>query len=103
MKDNAPRLPPTHPVAESETNGITNGVAEDGMPPKGKKKGGRGERESVASSTVREGNWVSRYQQTPIDPKTKLHFAAFLTDRTVAEGAKTKLSAYVEGYAGTTR
>lgn len=65
--------------------------------PKGRRKG-KGERESVASTTVREGNWVSRYHEAPIDPKTKLHFAAFLTDRTMAEGGKTKLSAYVEGY-----
>lgn len=96
LKDNAPRLPPPHPtpVAESETNG-TNGEKEN-LPPKGKKS--KGEREnSVASSTAREGNWVSRYHETPIDPRSKLHFAAFLTDRTMAEGGKTKLSAYVEG------
>lgn len=101
MKDNAPKLPPPHPTAatEPETNG-TNGVDEEkNNLPKGKGRKGKGDRESsVASSTVREGNWVSRYQETPIDPKTKLHFAAFLTDRTIAEGGKTKLSAYVEGY-----
>lgn len=106
MKDNAPKLPPPHPAAaavepEPETNG-TDGVDEekkDNQLPKGRGKKGKGDRESsVASSAVREGNWVSRYHEVPIDPKTKLHFAAFLTDRTMAEGGKTKLSAYVEGY-----
>lgn len=97
LKD-APRLPPPHPTATAETNGA-NGVEEDkNLPPKGgRKRGDKGERESVASTAVSDRNWVSRYQETPIDPKTKLHFAAFLTDRTMAEGGKTKLSAYVEG------
>lgn len=105
-------MPPPHPsataAAEPETNG-TNGTdggdAENtNLPPRGRGKKGAGERESsVASSTAprdnnaREGNWVSRYHEAPIDPKSKLHFAAFLTDRTMAEGGKTKLSAYVEG------
>lgn len=112
LKDNAPRLPPPHPTAaaaEPETNGTneTNGTdggdeeKKDNQLPKGRGKRAKGDREnSVASSTVREGNWVSRYHEVPIDPKTKLHFAAFLTDRTMAEGGKTKLSAYVEGYVG---
>lgn len=113
LRDNAPRLPPPHPAAaatpaaEPETNGTTNGV-DGGVPPKGRGRGGsaaKGEREaSVASNTPKESytardrNWVSRYHENPIDPKAKLHFAAFLTDRTMAEGGKTKLSAYVEGY-----
>lgn len=118
LKDNAPR-PPPHPTAAAEvettetngTNGTdgTDGVADDpNLPPKGRKKG-KGERESsVASSTAtvplaqlltaRDSNWVSRYHEAPVDPKSKLHFAAFLSDRTIAEGGKTKLSAYVEGY-----
>lgn len=99
-------MPPPHP--EPETNG-TNGVddndeSKDNLPPKGRKRG-KGDRENsvasstaTASATAREGNWVSRYHENPIDPKSKLHFAAFLTDRTMAEGGKTKLSAYVEGY-----
>lgn len=104
------KLPPPHPAAATEpaeTNGVNgeNGDdndTKDGMPPKQGRRRGKGERESsVASSTVTatapERNWVSRYHETPIDPKTKLHFAAFLTDRTIAEGGKTKLSAYVEG------
>lgn len=118
LKDNPPRLPPPHPAAaaaEAETNGTdgtngtngTNGTdgVEENKPPQGRRKG-KGDRESsVASSTAaapvsltaREANWVSRYHENPIDPKTKLHFAAFLTDRTMAEGGKTRLSAYVEG------
>ncbi len=106
MKDNPPRLPPPHPAAataaEPETNGVNgteNGVDESKG---GRKRGGdaKGDRaSSVASSVVvQERNWVSRYHQDPIDPKTRLHFAAFLTDRTMAQGGKTKLSAYVEGY-----
>lgn len=98
LKD-APKLPPPHPTAaEAETNGTngTNGVEDDvNSLPKGKKKG-RAEG-SVSSAPVREGNWVSRYHENPIDLKTKLHFSAFLTDRTIAEGGKTKLSAYLEG------
>lgn len=105
LKDNPPRLPPPHPAAaaaESETNGTdgTNGDDSENLLPKGKGRKGKGERESSVASNnnVREGNWVSRYHEAPIDPKSKLHFAAFLTDRTMAEGGKTKLSAYVEGY-----
>lgn len=96
------RLPPPHPDS-AESNGVngTNDGDDDkkeNLPPKGRGKKGKGDREnSVASSTAREGNWVSRYQETPIDPKTKLHFATFLSDRTIAEGGKTKLSAVVQG------
>lgn len=104
------KLPPLPPAASAETNGGNgengvNGVDDEnkeGLPPRRGRGKGKGERESsVASSTVTasapERPWVSRYHETPIDPKTKLHFAAFLSDRTIAEGGKTKLSAYVEG------
>lgn len=35
--------------------------------------------------------------QPPPDPKQQLFFIAFLTDRTIPEGGKTKISCYVEG------
>lgn len=38
-----------------------------------------------------------RYVEPPPEPKMKLHFIAFLTDRIIAAGGKTKLSCYVQG------
>lgn len=35
--------------------------------------------------------------QPPPDPKQQLFFIAFLNDRTIPEGGKTKMSCYVEG------
>lgn len=35
--------------------------------------------------------------QAPPDPKQQLFFIAFLTDRTIPEGGRTKISCYVEG------
>lgn len=39
----------------------------------------------------------TRYVPLPPDPKKQLFFAAFLSDRTVCEGGKTKLSCFVQG------
>lgn len=35
--------------------------------------------------------------EPPPDPKQNLHFIAFLTDRTIPEGGKAKISCYVQG------
>lgn len=65
----------------------------DGKPPaKGRKKAAKAEEVSSGG-----GGGRRRYVDPPPDPKLKLHFAAFLTDRTVPAGGKTKFSCYVQG------
>lgn len=61
----------------------------------GKGKGQR-KRPSVQSNSG-GGGGGRRYVPPPVDPKTQLFFVAFLTDRTVSEGGKTKLSCYIQG------
>lgn len=70
-------------------------VAEPGTPANEEAKEKR-KRESVQSSTS-GGGGRQRYVPPPLDPKTQLFFVAFLTDRTVGEGGKTKLSCYIQG------
>lgn len=53
-------------------------------------------RASVQSSAS-GGGGRQRYVPPPVDPKTQLFFVAFLTDRTVGENGKTKLSCYIQG------
>lgn len=57
---------------------------------------GKGQRKKGENAPSGGGR---RYQPAPPpNPKEQLFFSAFLTDRTVAEGAKvTKLSCYIEG------
>lgn len=51
-----------------------------------------------ASQSSSSGNYERRHGPVaPVDPKTQLFFVAFLTDRTIGEGGKTKLSCYVQG------
>lgn len=69
--------PPTPEPAESEAGGKGKGRPKKDAPPSG---GGR------------------RYAPAPPpDPKQQLFFIAFLNDRTIAVGSKTKISCYVEG------
>lgn len=57
---------------------------------------GKGQQRKKAENAG--GGGGRRYQPAPPpNPKEQLFFSAFLTDRTVGEGGKTKLSCYVEG------
>lgn len=77
--------PPTPEVPE-EADDKASVVGEGKRPPRPKKG------EAPPSGGGR------RYApQPPPDPKQQLFFIAFLNDRTIPEGGKTKLSCYVEG------
>ena len=82
---------PDTPTAGDATPASSVG-GDASLPPKGRPK-----REKKVEEVVSSGGGGRRYVEPPIDPKTKLHFAAFLTDRTMAENGKTKLSCYVQG------
>lgn len=62
----------------------------------GKAPSGKGQRPPKKDAPPSGGG--RRYApQPPPDPKQQLFFIAFLTDRTIPEGGKTKISCYVEG------
>lgn len=56
---------------------------------------GKGQRKRTSEAPSSGGR--QRYVPPPPDPKQQLFFVAFLTDRTVAENGKTKLSCYLQG------
>lgn len=77
--------PPTPLAEDAEEKPVT------GKPASGKGQG-RQKKDAPPSGGGR------RYApQPPPDPKQQLFFIAFLTDRTIAEGGKTKISCYVQG------
>lgn len=66
------------------------------------KEGGKGRKrqtESQSSGVDASAGLYERRREIPIppDPKNQLFFVAFLSDRTVSENGKTKLSCYAEG------
>lgn len=68
----------------------------DEKPDASKAPAGRGQRPPKKDAPPSSGG--RRYApQPPPDPKQQLFFIAFLTDRTIPEGGKTKISCYVEG------
>lgn len=79
-------LPPTPQNGEAVENGQTNGEA-----PAAKGKGQPRKKADAPSGGGR------RTPAPPPNPKEQLFFRAFLTDRTVGEGGKAKLSCYIEG------
>lgn len=80
--------PPT-PVPEEP---VEKGDAAGGAAPGAAKGKGRAKKEEAPSGGGR------RYAPAPPpDPKQQLFFIAFLTDRTIPVGGKTKISCYVEG------
>lgn len=76
-----PPLPPTAPVEVEES------TADNNLPPDGRRR-------PTEQVNVYERRHVPG---PPPDPKANLHFAAFLSDRTVAVGSKVKLTCYLEG------
>lgn len=82
----------------SRAGGAETPMDSEGRPPaKGRKRQPKKEEESSGGGGGGGGGGRRRYEEPPVDPKTKLHFAAFLSDRTIAAGGKTKLSCYVQG------
>lgn len=62
------------------------------------KKGAAGKGQRPPKKEAPPSGGGRRYApQPPPDPKQQLFFIAFLTDRTIPEGGKTKISCYVEG------
>lgn len=88
--------PPTPSSVISDTEG-------DDKPPVPGTPGGKstipkGQRPPKKGGDAPPSGGGRRYApQPPPDPKQQLHFIAFLTDRTIPEGGKTKISCYVEG------
>lgn len=73
----------------------TNEEAEE-KPAAGKAPTGKGQPRQKKDAPPSGGG--RRYApQPPPDPKLQLFFIAFLTDRTIAEGGKTKINCLVEG------
>lgn len=68
-------------------------VPEEAGDDKAKGKG----RQKKDSSSAPSGGGRRYAPQPPPDPKKHLFFLAFLNDRTIPEGGKTKISCYVEG------
>lgn len=86
-------LPPT------PTNGEVVAATEENeeKPPSGPgAPKGKGQRKK-ADNAGGGGGGGRRQAAPPPNPKEQLFFSAFLTDRVVGEGGKTKLSCYVEG------
>lgn len=84
-------LPPTPTTDQASVNGDAEEKPAAGAPA-GKGKGQRGKKSDAPTGGGR------RYAPAPPpNPKEQLFFSAFLTDRTVGEGGKTKLSCYIEG------
>lgn len=88
----SPRTPP-EPIAKSASGTATPAVV--AAPPTAEETA----KKAAAKKKARDEPVSSgrRYVEPPPDPKMKLHFIAFLTDRIVAAGGKTKLSCYVQG------
>lgn len=63
----------------------------------GKAPAGKGQRGAAKKDAPPSGGGRRYAPQPPPDPKQQLFFIAFLSDRTIPEGGKTKISCYVEG------
>lgn len=85
-------LPPTPNNEEAKP---PTGAGEADEAAKGKSV--RQKKDSTSSSSGGGGGGRRYAPPPPPDPKKNLFFMAFLCDRTVAEGAKLKLSCYIQG------